>query len=353
MFITSIQYRLAGTPDNIETGKKYTKKEWVKDVSNHFDKTLVIETNDDHIILVVFDNENDSINEIVEIKNKDSNNVAKIVLSAQEKVLIGGNVPDSIQINPYIYPEDAKNKELRWESSNQSIATVDENGLVTAGDEKGKVVITAYSTDGSNQSSNIELEVNKCRQYFIKDGDIKESPIYGTPFAVYEGYYRDHLYTTSSPYKCPLHCLLFGTESEWEDVNSKLYMRKENNTLHIHSDLIGYANGYGLALEKIEKELTGKVELEYTMETNSWLDNWAFGVNRVKKIASFPEGLICKYGDGNVLYQRVNTIDTTIANRSSYSYETTITNSDQPIITICASKRGFSGVYISKYYFEY
>ncbi len=125
-------------------------------------------------------------------------------------------------------------------------------------------MITAYSTDGSNQSSNIELEVNKCRQYFIKDGDIKESPIYGTPFAVYEGYYRDHLYT-----------------------------------------------------------------------------------------ASFPEGLICKYGDGNVLYQRVNTIDTTIANRSSYSYETTITNSDQPIITICASQRGFSGVYISKYYFEY
>ena len=67
MFITSIQYRLAGTPDNIETGKKYTKKEWVKDVSNHFDKTLVIETNDDHIILVVFDNENDSINEIKKI----------------------------------------------------------------------------------------------------------------------------------------------------------------------------------------------------------------------------------------------------------------------------------------------
>ena len=57
-------------------------------------------------------------------------------------------------------PLDATNKTLAWASSNESIATVDANGRVTAVRE-GKADITATATDGSGKTDTCTVTVKK------------------------------------------------------------------------------------------------------------------------------------------------------------------------------------------------
>ena len=68
------------------------------------------------------------------------------------------NKGSTLQLIPTITPEDAENKKLTWNSSNEAIATVDENGLVT-GVASGNTVITATTTDGSNLSATCNILV--------------------------------------------------------------------------------------------------------------------------------------------------------------------------------------------------
>ena len=51
------------------------------------------------------------------------------------------------------------NKTLRWETGDASVATVNQNGVVTV-HGAGTTCICAYSQDGSNKSSCCEVEVN-------------------------------------------------------------------------------------------------------------------------------------------------------------------------------------------------
>ncbi|MCI9178196.1 MAG: Ig domain-containing protein, partial [Clostridia bacterium] len=64
----------------------------------------------------------------------------------------------TLQLVPSIIPENAENKKLAWTSSNQAVATVDENGLVT-GETVGNAIITATTTDESNLSATCNLTV--------------------------------------------------------------------------------------------------------------------------------------------------------------------------------------------------
>jgi len=58
---------------------------------------------------------------------------------------------DSISFTAIFSPRDATNQQLRWESSDPSLATVDQTGRVYAGNDTGLVTITAYSLDSQDE----------------------------------------------------------------------------------------------------------------------------------------------------------------------------------------------------------
>lgn len=57
-----------------------------------------------------------------------------------------------------VTPEDAVDKSLTWTSSDTAVATVDENGIVTAV-SKGSATITAQANDGSGKKASCQLTV--------------------------------------------------------------------------------------------------------------------------------------------------------------------------------------------------
>lgn len=66
---------------------------------------------------------------------------------------------ESKQLSVTILPESAKNKEVTWKSSDTSIATVSNKGLVKA-IAAGDAVITATTKDGTNLSATINVKVS-------------------------------------------------------------------------------------------------------------------------------------------------------------------------------------------------
>ena len=82
--------------------------------------------------------------------------VEGITLNATEQTLTVG---ETFALTAGVAPENATNKSLAWASSDENVATVDANGLVTAVKE-GTATITAKATDGSNVSASCTINVN-------------------------------------------------------------------------------------------------------------------------------------------------------------------------------------------------
>ena len=68
----------------------------------------------------------------------------------------------TVQLTAVVYPANATNRELKWTSSDETVATVDQNGLVTIvgfdGSGEG-VTITATAKDGSNRKGSCTMSV--------------------------------------------------------------------------------------------------------------------------------------------------------------------------------------------------
>ena len=82
----------------------------------------------------------------------------KIETKANTRVNVGETLP----MEHTIQPENATDKSLTWESNDQSIATVDSTGAVTAV-APGKVTITATTNDGSKKTAKVSLHVPSLR----------------------------------------------------------------------------------------------------------------------------------------------------------------------------------------------
>ena len=83
------------------------------------------------------------------------------------------SVGSSKTIKANVLPEDAVNKELCWESSNNDVATVS-NGVIAAVGE-GCATITATTTDGSNLKASCEITVtSQGDEPIVEDTDISQ-----------------------------------------------------------------------------------------------------------------------------------------------------------------------------------
>lgn len=89
--------------------------------------------------------------------------VNRISLSSSSEVLLIGQ---SAQLTCTISPSNAYNKDVKWESSDNSIATVDEGGMITA-ISKGKTVVKVTAQDGSGCSA--ECVVKVVDEKYMKD----------------------------------------------------------------------------------------------------------------------------------------------------------------------------------------
>lgn len=65
----------------------------------------------------------------------------------------------TVQMQAKVTPEDTKDKSVTWTSSDTSIASVDENGLVTVHKKNGEVTITATANADSEVSGSCKLTV--------------------------------------------------------------------------------------------------------------------------------------------------------------------------------------------------
>ena len=83
--------------------------------------------------------------------------VTNITLSQTTGSIVEG---ESLHISAIVSPKEASNPTLTWSSNNNSVATVNASGDVTA-IAPGDVKITASATDGSNVSASCDLTVVK------------------------------------------------------------------------------------------------------------------------------------------------------------------------------------------------
>lgn len=81
--------------------------------------------------------------------------VENITLSLADGSVEAGS---ALQLTAQVFPKDAQNPALYWNSENPDIAVVDQNGLVT-GIREGKARITASSQDGSNITAGCVITV--------------------------------------------------------------------------------------------------------------------------------------------------------------------------------------------------
>lgn len=115
--------------------------------------------------------------------------VSSIVLNPTS---VEGEEGVQIPIEATVLPEDASDKILLWGSSDESVATVDESGLVSLL-KKGSAVITASATDGSGVSADCAVVVT---EYSGIDDILTDWNTYVRVFnlqgvLVYEGLYAE------------------------------------------------------------------------------------------------------------------------------------------------------------------
>ena len=103
--------------------------------------------------------------------------VKKITIDAGKTLNLPVGYTQMITLN--IQPDDATVKDVTWTSSNEKVATVDNNGLVTAV-AKGKGKITAEAADGSKVKAVVNVVVDEYDLMFFDDSPQQAEYYFGS-----------------------------------------------------------------------------------------------------------------------------------------------------------------------------
>ena len=106
--------------------------------------------------------------------NIKSVSVTGVSLNTTELSLYTG---ESMTLTAKVEPADATNQDVTWSSSDDTIATVDTNGKVTAVKE-GTATITATATDGSNISATCTVKVTQATYNISVEGSLDFGEVY-------------------------------------------------------------------------------------------------------------------------------------------------------------------------------
>ena len=93
--------------------------------------------------------------------------VSKVLLKAEKDTL---SIGEQTQVVMTCAPEEATLPLVRWKSDSERVATVDQNGLVTA-HAKGKTAIRAITADGSERVSYVNVTVVQLPESVAIEGD--------------------------------------------------------------------------------------------------------------------------------------------------------------------------------------
>ena len=97
-------------------------------------------------------------------------NVESVKISGQNNIKPG----DSLKLKVTVEPNDATDKSVTWSSNDESVATVNEKGVVK-GIKPGSAVITAKANDGSEALDSVEIKVEEDKPAVIMVAKIKLS----------------------------------------------------------------------------------------------------------------------------------------------------------------------------------
>ena len=179
---------------------------------------------------------------------------------------------DTYSLKVNIFPSDAKNKKITWTSSNEEIATIDDNGVITAIKE-GTTTITATSINNKTATCNVTVtkRLPKVKykthvqdygwQDYVKNGEMSGTTGKAKRLEGIKIKLEDIPYDGDIEYKT--HIENIGWEKEF----------KKND------DMSG-TSGRALRLEAIEIKLTGDIENYFDIyyrvhaENFGWL-GWA------------------------------------------------------------------------------
>ncbi len=150
------------------------------------------------------------------------------------------NLNDSIQLVAIVTPSDASDKTITWSSSDEAVATVDNNGNVT-GVGEGNALITATTHNGLTASCNISVE-NATSIYKVNDYDQSVK---------FVGNWIGNTYPSLNYYLNDLHYgndLNGYVEFEFEGTSVKFITSKDSNLgiadIYLDGDLLASVDLY-------------------------------------------------------------------------------------------------------------
>ena len=190
------------------------------DSQGHFSKAVTLTEGANQVNVVAVDaagNQSRDITKAVTYVVK----VTNVYVTTSATVKIGGTK----QLTATVNPSNATDKTVTWASSNPSVATVDEHGMVT-GVSEGTVTITAFAANGSSNSSTVTVsdrpqlyragystsEINgSLRSFTMQIASLDDSPVSVEKVEIYQNgkLYSDYtaskianagLETTINPY---------------------------------------------------------------------------------------------------------------------------------------------------------